>query len=80
MWCNDGGLYRTDLATRQTVTLHTACSSRLYLHPTVSADGRTLIVQRTDKRAEDGGKAIYVEATLWSMNPQDGSNERKLEF
>ncbi|WP_139252145.1 TolB-like translocation protein [Hymenobacter psychrotolerans] len=79
VWSSDLGLFRTDLASRRTVTLHTGCSGRIYIHPSISSDGRTLIVERVDRHAEDNGRAIYGETNLWTMD-LDGNNQRKVEF
>ncbi|MDQ2795053.1 MAG: hypothetical protein M3Y12_13760 [Bacteroidota bacterium] len=79
VWCTGGGVFRTDAATGATTRLRAGCFARTYLHPSVSANGQQLIVERTDQKAIEDGTKIYAEIALWTMNI-DGSNERKVEF
>ena len=79
IWATGTGLYAADTQTRQTRQLHTGCDTRVYLNPDVTADGRSILVRRVDKKSTDNGQGVYVESNLWLMNI-DGSNERKLVF
>ena len=79
VWSSIAGIFRTNASNGSTVRLHSGCESRIYLNPSVAADGRQLIVQRIDKKGVEGGTKIYAEGNLWTMN-LDGSNERKVEF
>ena len=79
VWCTGGGVFRTDVATGATTRLRVGCFARAYLHPSVSANGQQLVVERTDQKAIEDGTKIYSEIALWTMNI-DGSNERKVEF
>ena len=79
IWSNGTGIYATDTRTHQTKKLHTGCTTRVYLNPDVSADGRTILVRRVDNRDVDNGQGIYTESNLWLMDI-NGSNERKLVF
>ena len=79
IWASGTGVYATDTQTRQTKQLRTGCGTRVYLNPDVSADGRTILVRRVDKKSLDDGNAIYEESNLWLMDI-DGRNERKLVF
>ena len=78
VWTNDDGIFTFDTQTRQSTRLHAGCGTRLYEHPDVSADGRTIVVCRTDKDSKDG-MVINWSANIWLMDI-DGRNERKIVF
>ena len=73
------GIGTTDTQTRETKQLHTGCDTRVYLNPDVSADGRTILVRRIDRKSVDDGQEVYQESNLWLMDI-DGRNERKIVF
>ena len=79
VWAAGTGIYTTDTQTRETKQLHTGCDTRVYLNPDVSADGRTILVRRIDRKSLDEGKGVYQESNLWLMDI-DGRNERKIVF
>jgi len=79
VWATGQGLFKTDTQTHQTTQLRSGCNSRIYLSPSVSPDGQTIIVQRDDKKLVNNGTTIRSAANLWTMNI-DGTNERRVEF
>ena len=79
IWAGSGGLFRTDTQTKQTTTLHKGCQSRVYLSPSVAADGKTIVVERVDYEVKGTPLALYGEHNLVLMD-SDGRNERKAAF
>ena len=79
VWASGLGVFKVDIRTGKTVQLRSGCNSRIYLSPSVSPDGQTIIVERNDKQLVNNGTTIRSTNTLWTMNI-DGTNERKVEF
>lgn len=79
VWASGLGLFKVDTQTGQTVQLRSGCNSRVYLSPSVSPDGQTIIVERDDKQIVNNGTTIRSTNNLWTINI-DGTNERKVEF
>ena len=79
VWSGSRGLYRTDLGSRRTVRLRSACTGRLYFSPCISPDGHQIAVERYDRRDSDDGYSEYAEINIWTMN-LDGSNEQRATF
>ena len=79
VWCGSLGLYRTDLSSRRTVRLRSACTGRLYFSPSIAPDGRQIAVERYDRRDSDDGFSEHTEINIWTLNI-DGSNERRVDF
>lgn len=78
IWDSGDGICKTDTETKRTVKLKSSCNSRMYIYPTVSPDGRTILVQRTGVSIIDNNSTIQEESSLWAMDI-DGNNERKVK-
>lgn len=79
VWCRDQGLYKTELATRRTVRLRSACEGRRYENPAVSPDGRQLAGDHTNQRVSDDGYSMHIEINIWTLD-LDGTNEQQVKF
>lgn len=77
-WTNANGLYKTDIVSKQTWQLKTACDSRLYKSLSVSPDGKTIAVARSDKKLVEEN-TINSEFSIYLMD-DNRNNERKLEL
>lgn len=71
-WANPYGIYRTDVTTKQTIKIKTACNSKYYAAISISGDGKKIIAQRTDQKVENN--ILYVKNGL-SIMDIDGKNE-----
>lgn len=74
-WAGGKGIFVTDVATRQTRQIRTGCKSRIYVFLSVSADGRRIIVDRTNGELNEAKTALNVFNRLYQMN-LDGSDEQ----
>ncbi len=79
VWCIDGGLYRTSLATGITTQLRAVCIRQIYEAVSVASDGQQMVLQRADQRIHSDSLHRHRATNLWTMN-LDGSNERKMVF
>ena len=73
-WSNQFGLFKSDIFTNNTILLKKGCNSRIFMHPAVSPDGNTLVVERLDISVE--GNTKYQDMNIWMMD-LNGNNERK---
>ena len=75
-WTCRKGLFKTNVATKQTWQLKTGCDSRSYQAIDISPDGKTIAVTRHDvKLIEENMLEAEISIYLMDIN---GNNERKL--
>ena len=77
IWASSIGLYRIDAQTGAGTLLRKNCESRTYAYPSVSADGRTILVERTSYEVRGTPRNLHIDVDIYAMDI-DGSNERKL--
>ena len=77
VWAGDPGIFKTDLQ-GNTVKLTTDCKNKLYLWPSVSADGSKIIYQCVYQTAIENN-TIYNEVDLYMINA-NGTDDHKIEI
>ncbi|OFY87078.1 MAG: hypothetical protein A3K10_06355 [Bacteroidetes bacterium RIFCSPLOWO2_12_FULL_31_6] len=77
IWCSDDGFFITNINTQTTTQIKTACSSKKYIHPSVS--NNKIIIQRFDSKLLISENTIVTENNLYMMDA-NGNNETKLAF
>ena len=77
-WTCRNGLYKTNVATKQTWQLKSGCDSRSYHALSVSPDGKKLAVTRHDTKRLDESN-LETEVSIYLMD-ENGNDERKLEL
>ncbi len=77
IWCSAQGIFKTNIATKETVKIKNACDSKYYTAISVSPDGKKIIANRIDQKFVSA-ETIYIKSGLSLMNI-DGSNEVNIE-
>lgn len=79
IWSNASGIHKTNIVTRQTVTLKESCESRAYVNPSVNASKTKVLWSRITSRADTcfSVPKIYQDFDIVEMNV-DGTGEREI--
>ncbi len=80
IWSNFGGIFKSNIITKETETLIASCDSRHYQFPSVSKISKKILFQRIDKDVTDieNNKGI-LNTRIFIMN-FDGSEKEELDL
>jgi Tol biopolymer transport system component len=78
-YCNERGLFVTNVETGETKQLRVSCNSRQYIFPSVSPDGSKILVGRTDSEEREKRTVLYVQSNIHIMNV-DGTSEERISL
>lgn len=67
LWTNGNGIFKTNINSRNTCQLKSACTSKYYLWPSISFDEQNLIIDRITKSIV-GENIVYIKTDLVLIN------------